>query len=168
MEILENFGVQGNLLLAQIVNFLIIFFVLRKFFYKPIASALEERKKTIAESLENAEKVQKSLEDTEIKTTALLKDARQESQTILAEAKKEAREIAETAKLETKKQINELMEKAHAQIELERSIMKKDVEKQAATLAIAIVQKVLARDLKGPERDSLTKESLIEARDQIQ
>jgi len=51
MEILKEFGIQPTLLLAQIVNFLIILFVLKKFFYKPIIKVLDARKKRIEVSL---------------------------------------------------------------------------------------------------------------------
>src|SRR5258706_5420260 len=119
MEILTNFGVEWNLLLAQIVNFLIIFFVLKKFFYKPIATALDDRKQKIVESLKNAETIEKKLTATEEKTAKLISDARREAQTIIDSARKESVELTSQARLETQKMVESMQEKAHAQIELE-------------------------------------------------
>jgi F-type H+-transporting ATPase subunit b len=65
MDILHEFGVQPILLLAQIVNFAILFFLLRKFLYGPLLKILEQRRNTIKESLKNAEKIEKQLALTE-------------------------------------------------------------------------------------------------------
>lgn len=168
MEILTNFGVQWNLLLAQIVNFLIIFFVLKKFFYKPIAKALDDRKQKIAEGLKNAETVEKRLAETEEKTAKLISDARREAQTIIDSAKKESVELNSQARNDTQKMIEGMLEKAHAQIELERETMKKDLEKQTIALVVSVTQKVLARTLAQSEKDSLTKNALQEVGTQLQ
>ena len=72
MEILKNFGIQPTLLLAQIVNFTIILFVLKKFFYKPITKVLEERKRRIEESLKNADEIEAKLQKTAEKTAQIL------------------------------------------------------------------------------------------------
>ena len=55
MEILENFGVNPVLLAAQIVNFIIVLFILKKFLYKPILDLLKKRQFTIKEGLKQAE-----------------------------------------------------------------------------------------------------------------
>ena len=65
MEIIRNFGIQPVLLLAQIVNFLIILYLLQKFFYKPIVKLLEQRKKRIEESLKNADLIEEKLKKTQ-------------------------------------------------------------------------------------------------------
>ncbi len=166
MEILTNFGVEWNLLLAQIVNFLIIFFVLKKFFYKPIATALDDRKQKIVESLKNAETIEKKLTATEEKTAKLISDARREAQTIIDSARKESVELTSQARLETQKMVESMQEKAHAQIELET--MQKDLEKQTIALVISITQKVLARTLAQSEKDRLTKNALQEVGAQLQ
>ena len=62
MQIFESFGIQPTLLLAQIVNFLIILFLLQKFFYKPIFKMFEDRKKRIEESLKSADLIERSEE----------------------------------------------------------------------------------------------------------
>src|SRR5690349_16624195 len=85
-KILSEFGVNPILLAAQIVNFLVVLFILKKLLYKPILKVLEERKKRIEESLTNAEKIQKELEETEIKRQQILDQAIEESKKIIAEA----------------------------------------------------------------------------------
>ena len=63
MDILENFGVEPVLLLAQIVNFAILLFILKRFLYKPILKVLEERKNKIETSMKQSEQIQKEFEE---------------------------------------------------------------------------------------------------------
>ena len=72
MEFLKEFGIQPTLLIAQIVNFLIILFILKKFFYKPIIKLLDDRKKKIEESLKNAELIEERLKQTEEKSAQII------------------------------------------------------------------------------------------------
>ena len=55
MEIIKNFGIDPLLLIAQIVNFLIIFYILKRFALKPILDILKKRENTIKEGLREAE-----------------------------------------------------------------------------------------------------------------
>ena len=103
MEILKNFGIQPILLLAQIVNFTIILFVLKKFFYRPITKVLEDRKKRIEESLKNADEIEARLKKTEGKTAQILEEARAQAQNIIATTNSEAEKIYEKASADARK-----------------------------------------------------------------
>ena len=59
MDILSQFGVKPILLAAQVVNFLILLFILKKFLYGPILKVLSERRKKIEDSLKNVEEIEK-------------------------------------------------------------------------------------------------------------
>jgi len=77
MEIFNQFGINPLLLLAQVVNFAVLLFILKRFLYKPILKVLEERKKRIEESLKNAEEIEKRLVETaELEEEILAKSAR--------------------------------------------------------------------------------------------
>src|SRR3990167_3215932 len=103
MDILHNFGIQPTLLFAQIVNFLIILFLLKKFFYKPIVKLLEDRKKKIEESLKNADLIEERLKKTEEKSAQIIEEARRNSQNLISESKKEADRILAQAAIEARK-----------------------------------------------------------------
>src|SRR3989338_4739963 len=130
MEIIRNFGIQPVLLLAQIVNFLIILYLLQKFFYKPIVKLLEQRKKRIEESLKNADLIEEKLKKTQ-----------EQSVQILAEAQK---------------QLEEILTQSQVQIEAQRKQMQKQLEKETLNLVVEVVRKVLERTLKPKERQDLT------------
>src|SRR3989338_5763860 len=112
MEILKNFGIQPTLLLAQIVNFLIILFLLKKFFYKPIVKALEDRKKRIEESLTNAQSIEEKLQKTEEQSKQILDQAQTRAQVLINEAKGEAQKIADQATFEARQIIEQAKSEA--------------------------------------------------------
>jgi len=87
MELIENFGLNPILLGAQIVNFLIILFILKKFLYKPILTTLEKRKATIKEGLDKTEEVRIRLEETIEKEKRILRTAQEQARKILDEAR---------------------------------------------------------------------------------
>ena len=130
MEILNNFGIKPILLLAQIVNFLIILFVLKKFFYKPIIKMLDDRRKRIEESLTNADLIEEKLAQTEEKSAAILETARKNAGDLMTDAKAEAQRIADAAASQARLQTEESLKKALEQINAEREKMQKDLENQ--------------------------------------
>ena len=75
MEILNNFGFEPILFFAQIVNFLIIYLVLKKFLYKPLLKVLNDRKHKIEEGLKSAEESNRLLKETIDKEQEILKNA---------------------------------------------------------------------------------------------
>ena len=76
MEIIQKFGLEARLFLFQLVNFLIIVFVLKKFLFAPLKKMLDERKRKIEQSLQDAENAK-----------IILGNAAEEKKKILAEAK---------------------------------------------------------------------------------
>jgi F-type H+-transporting ATPase subunit b len=81
MEILHEFGINPVLLVAQIINFAIVFWVLKKFLYKPILTMLKERQKEIKKGITDAEDARVLLEKTTQKEKEVLKKAQAESLT---------------------------------------------------------------------------------------
>ncbi|OGD85893.1 ATP synthase F0 subunit B [Candidatus Curtissbacteria bacterium RIFCSPHIGHO2_01_FULL_41_13] len=167
MQIFESFGIQPTLLLAQIVNFLIILFLLQKFFYKPIFKMFEDRKKRIEESLKSADLIEEKLKKTEEKSALILQDAQKNAQDLIESAKKEAERITEKAIGDSRKIIEEGLTQAQVQIENQRQRMQKQLEKETLTLVIEVVKKVLGRTLKTKEKHQLTKNSLLQITKEI-
>lgn len=162
MEIFKQFGIEPILLLAQIVNFLIILFVLKKFFYKPIVKMLDSRRETIAESLKNADQIEINLQKSEEKTAQMLKSAQDQSQKLIEDAQVQAAKILESAQIESKKSTEQAIAEAVEQIASEKSQMKKELESETLSLVILVTQKVLGRKLKGKEREELTTSAVSE------
>ncbi|KKR75051.1 ATP synthase F0 subunit B [Candidatus Curtissbacteria bacterium RIFCSPLOWO2_01_FULL_41_28] len=167
MEIIRNFGIQPVLLLAQIVNFLIILYLLQKFFYKPIVKLLEQRKKRIEESLKNADLIEEKLKKTQEQSVQILAEAQKNSQALIASAKGESEKIISQATLEARKQLEEILTQSQVQIEAQRKQMQKQLEKETLNLVVEVVRKVLERTLKPKERQDLTTKAVSEIEKQI-
>src|SRR3990167_6951375 len=82
-ELLQHFGIEWKLLLAQLVNFGVLFFVLRKFAYGPLLGMLRERREKIAEGMRAAEESQQKLAEANREKDALLGEARKESVSLI-------------------------------------------------------------------------------------
>lgn len=157
MEILHNFGIEPTLLLAQIVNFLIILFLLKKFFFGPIVKVLEERKNKIAESLKNADLIEEKLQKTEADSAAILEKAKSEAQTLLTDAKTESQRITDNASIEAKKTIEDAQIAIRTQIAAEKEKLQKEVQSETMSLVSDVVKKVLGRTMSKNEKAEMTK-----------
>jgi len=116
MDALTSLGIDWKLLVAQIVNFLILLLILRKFLLGPVVKMLSERKAKIAKGLQDAQNAEENLENAGQKARKITSKAMQEAQIIVASAKKEAEEekskIIALAQEKAVKTIKEAQERA--------------------------------------------------------
>ena len=122
-----------------IINFLLVFWLLKRFLFKPLLSVLEERKKKVEEALAKAAQA-----DDELAT------AREEAESIIAQGKLEAKKIvqeAEEAKeallRETRYQTEQMIKEAHEGLEKEKGQIRAEMEGQLIDLVSVAVDKVL-------------------------
>ena len=144
-EILNQFGVEPLLLIAQIVNFLLVLFLLKKFALRPILSVLKERQKTIAESIKNAEDAQKALETATEKEKQILQKAQTEAKDVLSDARMQATDIVKTAEENTREQVDRMLEDAQKKITKQTE----DAEKELASKVTTLAADMLKTSLKG-------------------
>lgn len=119
MKLIEEFGVNLSLIAAQVINFLIIFFLLKRFLYKPFLSLLNERKMMIQQTIKNAEEAEARLTKVIEEEKVILKNAQTEAAKILEDARGGAetmqQEAKERAKLEATKMVAQAKEHIHQQ-----------------------------------------------------
>ncbi len=159
MKILNNFGFELILFVAQIVNFLIIFFVLKKYLYKPVLKLLNERRKKIADGLKQAEESARILEETTQKEEEILKKAQAESKKLLDEAKAEREVMLRQSEEQTKKQVEKMISEAREQIKYETSETSKKLELQVSRLAIGFLEKSLKGLFSDKEQGEIMKKA---------
>lgn len=111
---MEALGLDIKLLLAQIINFGILYFVLKKVLFKPLTKMINMRNKKIQDALKNSEIIEKKLEELEGKERKLLEKAREkgrvEREGIIEVASKEKEEIINNARELAKKEIEKGLE----------------------------------------------------------
>jgi len=157
MDILKNFGVEPVLLAAQIINFLIIFWLIKKFAFTPILKILNDRKKTITDGVKNAEEARAALEKAVEEEKKILKKAQQEAQVILAEARRQSDETIAASRDEAKVQVERMMKDAHEKMSLEQRDMEKKLALNAAKLAVDMLEKSLTGVFSEKEQEEAVK-----------
>jgi len=160
--IVEKFGVDTPLLIAQAINFVIVAFVIWQFAIKKILLTIDEREKKIADSLKNAEKIKLELEATEKQQNETLQEASLEAKKTVASAQEQAKSYIEAQKEEARKQAEEIVEKARNAMELERQRVLNDAREEIASLVILTTSKVLQRELGDDEKSRFSESAAKE------
>jgi F-type H+-transporting ATPase subunit b len=145
MNILQTFGVDPVLLGAQIINFLIIFFLLKKFLYKPILDMLKKRRDKIQEGINQAEEAQKTLEKTLEEEKKILAKAHTEAKAIVEDAKEKSLETTRVLEENAKNQAEKIIAQAKLMIEQES----KDAEGKLTQKITLIASDLLTKALEG-------------------
>ena len=161
MDILKNFGVDPVLVGAQIVNFLIIFYLLKKFLYKPVLGMLKKRADKIEEGLKQAEESRLALEKTLEEEKKILSKAQDEAKKIIEETfalmgisteaivysldEKRGHVFSQKIEEDTKKQAERILLEAKEQIDQESKKTEIRLSEQVSRLA----EEMLTKSLEG-------------------
>ena len=136
-----------GLFIWNLLAFLIVFYILAKFAWKPILKSLKERETGIADALATAEKVKQEMVLLKSENEALLNKAREERAQMLKEAKDTKDKIISDAKEAAKTEASKIITDAHASIEQQKNAALTDVKNQVGNLVIEVAEKVLRREL---------------------
>ncbi len=146
----------------QIVNFLILVFILAKFAYKPILNMMEERKNKIASDLEAAEKAKESAGNLKEEYQARVSNAKQEAQVILDNARKTAQAVHDKIIADTKAEQEQVIAAAKDSIELEKKKAMDDIRSQVINLSMIAASKIVEQKL-GSEEDKKMAGEIVDA-----
>lgn len=147
MEILELFGVNWKLMLAQIVNFAIVFFVLWRFAIKPLLKTMESRNQEISSGLDNAKQAEERLLAVEKEVKAQLNVAKKEAMLILDKANSQAEENRKLTLNKAKSEVEVVVAKAKEQIAQEKEKMFVEAKKEFSQMLVLALDKVLSKNL---------------------
>ncbi len=141
--LIPSFG----LIIWTLLAFLIVFFILKKYAWKPILNSLQQRETSIADSLSTAERVRAEMAQLKSENEALLAKAREERGHILKEARDTKEKIINEAKEAAKIIANKIITDAQAAIEQQKMAALVDVKNQVGLMVIEVSEKVLRREL---------------------
>jgi F-type H+-transporting ATPase subunit b len=155
-EIAHQFGVTWQLLISQIVLFVIVAVALKKFAYQPILDMLEKRRQIIAESLSNADKIKAELASAQAKTQELLAQAGAQATKIIEEARAAAAKISEQEAQKAVVAAQDIVTKARQSNENEfkrlETELKREIGRLAVTAAMRVSGKILTAEDQPPDR----------------
>jgi F-type H+-transporting ATPase subunit b len=129
------------------VTFLILLILLKKFAWKPILTALEQRENTIRESLEKAEKAKEDAQKVLDQNQVNLAKAEEESKQIINQSRAYAEKLKEQIALESKVQAKKMIEEAAAEIERKKDAAFAELKNQVVEIAISAAEKLLRENL---------------------
>jgi F-type H+-transporting ATPase subunit b len=155
----EAFGFNLWMFLSQVISFVIVALLLRKFAYKPILGVLEERRQRIAEGLLNAEKIKQQLADAEQRYAEILANANAAAQKMIDEARESAGIVAERKQQEAVVAAEQIVAKAReaSAIEHERTMLQ--LKRELGRLVIDTTSKVTGKVLNAEDQRRLQDEA---------
>lgn len=144
-----------GLLFWQTITFLIVLFVIGKFAWKPIISALHEREKGIEEALGAAEKAKLEMAQLTAENEKIIAEARLERDKMLKEAKTASDKMIAEAKEKASSEGDRLIATAKEAIENEKKAAITEVKNQVAILSVEVAERILRKELssKGAQKD---------------
>ncbi|MDX1954282.1 MAG: F0F1 ATP synthase subunit B [Chitinophagaceae bacterium] len=142
---------EAGLLIWNLLAFLIVFFILKKYAWPAIVKGLKDREQTIADSLATAEKVKAEMAQLKSENEALMAQAREERAQMLKEARETKDRIINEAKEQAKLEANKIMSESQTAINAQKMAALTDVKNQVGKLVIEVTEKVLRRELGNKE-----------------
>jgi F-type H+-transporting ATPase subunit b len=158
--IARTFGVQWHLLLAQIINFCVVAYLLYRLALKPVLRTLDERQKIISDGLQYAEEMKAQLAETEQKRLRILEGAHAEAKTWFEKAKEESTEYAKSQRQRAEERADEVLQQARESITLERSKMLKDVHSEVVQLVVTTTERILKKTLTEEDKAEFNRRAL--------
>jgi F-type H+-transporting ATPase subunit b len=141
--LLPNIG----LIVWTTLAFLIVFFILKKYAWKPIIASLNKREASIAESLATAERVKAEMAQLKNENEVLLAKAREERAQLLKEARDTKDKIINEAKEQAKTEASKIITEAQVAINAQKMAAITDVKNQMGKLVVEVSEKILRKEL---------------------
>lgn len=151
----------GLLFWASII-FLLFWFIIGRFAFKPITNALKKREDDIQSSLDEAKKAREEMANLKSENEALLKLAQEERSRILREAKEAKDSIINEAKVKAKEEAKKIVSDAKEQIENQKMAALIEVKNQVGMMSLDIAEKILRKELKGDQEQESYAQKLVE------
>ena len=158
-SIAEQFGFDWYKLIAQVLTFVAVWFILKWKAYGPILEMLEKRKQRIAEGEENLKKIAEDLKDAEAKKAEIISEANAKAEKMISEARESAEAVAEKKREEAGKEAASIVAKAHEAGALEQEQLRAELKRDVGRLIIDTTTKVTGKVLTDDDQKKINEET---------
>src|ERR1700747_852318 len=158
-SVAQQFGVYWPNLIAQLILFAIVYFVLKRFAFKPIIAMLEERRRQIEEGQLNAEKIKKQLAEAQTKYEEILAKANADSQKLIEEVRASGDRLAEQKRQEAIAAAEQITLKAQEAIALERDKTMAEMKRELGRLVVDTTSRVTGKVLTPDDHEKINEET---------
>ena len=145
----------------QVLIFVGLIFLLKKFAWKPILDAVNDREEGIKNALLSAENARKEMQNLQADNQRILQEARLERDNMLKEAREMKEKMVDDAKTEAQVQGQKMIDQAKAAIESEKNAAMAELKLQVSTLSLSIAEKLLKEELSNKEAQTKLVEKLL-------
>ena len=156
----ETFGWNPWLFFSQVISFVIVALLLRRFAYKPILNVLEERRRRIEEGQINAEKIKRQLDEAEKRYSEILAKANAEAQKMIDEARESSAHLAERKQQEAIAAAEQILAKAREASAIEHERTMDSLKQELGRLVVDTTAKVTGKVLTPDDQQRLQEEAM--------
>lgn len=158
--ILDTFGVKWELVVAQIINFCVVTYVLYRFALKPVLKTVEERQKKISDGLQYAEEVKMQLSEIERQRADVIRKAQGDAQQLFEKTKKDSEVYFKAQRDLAEEKAANILRQADEAIASERKKMLSEVRSEIGELVVNTTERLLLGFLKDSDKAELNKQAL--------
>jgi F-type H+-transporting ATPase subunit b len=162
VEFFDAFGVDLPKLLFQVINFLLLLYLLNRFLFKRVLTLLDERQQKIGKGLEDAEAAARDRELARAEREAAVAEARKEAQAMIARATKIAEDSRTEIVAEARAQAEKVTERARSEINAEKEKAMAELRATVADLALEAASRLIRSEMDSPTQRRLVDEFLTE------
>ena len=162
-KLISEFSI--GLFFWQSMIFIGLLFLLRKYAWGPILSAVNERETSIKDALASAEAARTEMESLQSDNQRILKEARAEKEAMLKEARSTRAELINTAKEEAQADADKILTQAQEAIQNEKRAAINELREQVGSIAMDIAEKVLQKELENKDKQVQLIDQLIQDSD---
>ena len=158
-DTLETFGWDPRLFFSQVVSFIIVAWLLKRFAYKPILNVLQQRREQIAQAHLNAEKIKQQLAEAEQRHAEILAKANAEAQKMIEEARSSASHLADRKQQEAIAAAEQILAKAREASAIEHERTMSQLKRELGRLVVDTTAKVTGKVLTPDDQRRLQEEA---------
>lgn len=147
MSLLEQLGIDPSVLVLQVIAFLILYWVLRRFLFAPVLAIMARRETEIAGALDAGKKAQAELARIDEQRAEVLENAREQGREEVRQAVREGEEARQRILREAREEAQDVRQRARRAVELEREEARLALRQQVAELALMAASKAVLRRL---------------------
>ncbi len=156
----EGLSINPSVVAFQALNLIILIVILHKILYKPLLHLLQTREKRIKDGVENAEKADQLLEESQVIRQEMVQTARADSQEILEKARKSGEDLKAGIVGEADNEAQKIVKAGHGAVEMEKAKTAQELKTLAVDMVVAATEKILRKKVDAKEDLALIEESL--------
>ncbi len=158
-EVATSLGLDWAKFLAQVLIFLIVFFILKQKAFGPIQAMLKKRQERIEQGEENLKKIQEDLAAAEAKADEIVSKANADAERMIDEARENATALLERKTQEAVNEANQIIAKAHEASEMEKERVMTDLKREFGRMVVDATTKVTGKVLTPEDQNTINQET---------